>query len=275
VVDERLLHRVVNRDLVISQLLRPHWWFVPVAAAMPIVFFATDGRISFIGFASTITAVLGVLLAPVRTVLGDWGFTVASASDGLRVRRGALEMRSQTVPLGRVQAVTVTWPWLWRMKGWVRVRMDIAGSAVTVNENELAGTLLPVGTVPAAHHLIAETLPGFELTTVTIALAPRRARWLSPLAYRVLGYGRTEHAFVAQQGLITRELTAVSLARIQSVRLRQGPLERRLGLASVYVDLAGGRSAAALHRDIAEARALATDLAEQARTARRTGSSPT
>ncbi|GAA1761117.1 PH domain-containing protein [Luedemannella helvata] len=268
-VEEQLLHRVANRDLVISQLLRPQWWFVPVAAVMPIVFFVSEGRISFIGVASTLTAVLGVLLAPIRTVLGDWGFTVAAGGDGLRVRRGALEKRSQTVPLGRVQAVTVTWPWLWRSRGWVRVKMDIAGSAVSIEDNERTGTLLPVGTVSDARRLITETLPGFELTTVSISLAPRRARWLSPLAYRVLGYGRTEHAFVVQQGLITRELTAASLARVQSVRVRQGPLERRLGLASVFVDLAGGRSVTAWHRDVNEARELANDLAEQARAARR------
>ncbi|GAA1792753.1 hypothetical protein GCM10009682_13330 [Luedemannella flava] len=267
-VEERLLHRVSNRDLVISQLLRPQWWFVPVAAIMPILFFAADGSISFVGLASTLTAVVGVLVAPVRTVLGDWGFTAAMDADGLRIRRGALETRSQTVPVGRVQAVTVTWPWLWRSRGWVRVKMDIAGSTVSAEESERTGTLLPVGTVPAARELIAETLPGFELTSVSIALAPRRARWLSPVAYKILGYGRTEHAFVVQQGVITRELTAVSLARVQSVRVRQGPLERRLGLASVFVDLAGGRSVAAWHRDVNEARELANDLAAQARTAR-------
>ena len=265
---ERVLHRVVSRDLVVSQLLRPQWWFVPVAAIVPVVVFAADGQLSFIGLASTLTAVVGVILAPVRALLGDWGFTVAAGGDGLRIRRGALETRSQTVPVGRVQAVTVTWPWLWRAKGWVRVKIDIAGSAVSLEENDRTGTLLPVGTVPTARHLIAEALPGFELTSVSIALAPRRARWLSPLAYKVLGYGRTEHAFVVQQGVITRELTAVSLARIQSVRVRQGPIERRLRLASVFVDVAGGRSAAARHRDIAEARELAADLAEQARTAR-------
>src|SRR6185503_7428043 len=72
---EQLLHRVDNKDLLYSQLLRPQWWFLPVAVAMPLVFFGLDGDMSFIGIASLLTAVVGVIAAPVRSILGDWNFT--------------------------------------------------------------------------------------------------------------------------------------------------------------------------------------------------------
>ena len=60
----------------------------------------------------------------------------------------------------------------------------------------------------------------------------------------------------------------VPYARIQSVRVVQGPLQRRLRLATVYADTAGGRSAPPRDRDLAEAWSLAAELAERGRAAR-------
>jgi putative membrane protein len=268
---EQVLHRVNNNDLLVSQLLRPQWWFLPVAVAMPFVFFGLDGEMSFIGIASLLTAVFGVIAAPVRSILGDWNFTVATAPDGLRLRRGALETRSQTVPRGRVQAVGLQWPLLWRAKGWVRARIDVAGVAGggAGEDNMRQGTLLPVGSVPVARSLVTETLPEFDLTSVVVRTVPARARWLVPLRKRVLGYALTDAAFVTQDGVFTRQLVVVPFARIQSVRLRQGPLQRWLGLASVYADTAGrSLSSVAEHRDLAEAHLLADQLSGRSRSAR-------
>jgi putative membrane protein len=240
---------------------------------MPFVFFGLDGDMSFVGIASLFTAVFGVIAAPVRSILGDWNFTIATARDGLRIRRGALETRSQTVPSGRVQALGVQWPLLWRFKGWVRARIDVAGVGAERSEDALRqGTLLPVGTVPTARSLIIDVLPGFDLTAVVVRTVPRRARWLTPLRARVLGYTLTDAALVTQDGLLTRSLVVVPFARIQSVRLRQGPLQRWLGLASVHADTAGrSLSAVAEHRDLAEAHMLAEELSSRARSARQVG----
>ncbi len=49
-----------------------------------------------------------------------FGFTVAEARDGLRLRFGLTSHRSQTVPPGRVQAVRIERPLLWRPWGWGR-----------------------------------------------------------------------------------------------------------------------------------------------------------
>jgi putative membrane protein len=237
---------------------------------MPFVFFGLDGDMSFIGIASLLTAVVGVIAAPVRSILGDWDFTIATAHDGLRIRRGALETRSQTVPNGRVQALGVQWPLLWRFKGWVRARIDVAGVGAERGEDALRqGTLLPVATVDTARSLVSDVLPGFDLTAVAVRTVPRRARWLAPLRARVLGYTVTDTALVTQDGLFTRSLVVVPFARIQSVRLRQGPLQRWLGLASVHADTAGrSLSAVAEHRDLAEAHRLADQLSGRARSAR-------
>jgi putative membrane protein len=267
---ERRVHVVSNRELLISQLLRPQWWALPLAVAAPIAFFFSEYTVNFVAIASTVTAVIGVIQAPVRVLLADWSFTLGVAADGLRIRRGLLETRSQTVPAGRVQAVGVEWPMLWRGHGWVRARMDVAGLPAQENSRLREGTLLPVGDVPTARQVVAEVLPGFDLTSVAVYPVPRRARWLAPFRAGVLGYTLTGTAFASRDGLLTRRLVVVPYGRIQSIRVVQRPLQRLLRLASVHIDTAGnGLPAIAEHRRIAEIRPLVTELAERARAARR------
>jgi putative membrane protein len=266
---ERLVHIVNNRDLFISQLLRPQWWLLPVAVAVPIIDALMDGQLGFFGIASTVTGVIGAISAPVRVLLGDWRFTLAQAADGLRIRRGLLETRSSTVPEGRIQSVLVEWPLLWRAYGWVRANMHVAGVRVE-QQQQGRSSLLPVGTVDVAQEVVATALPGVVLRDIVIRPVPDRAKWFAPLRRRVLGYQLGPAAFASRDGLLTRRLMLVPYGRIQSVRIRQGPLQRRLRLATVYVDVAGGgQPGVAHHLDVAEARALALALAEYSRAARR------
>ncbi len=51
----------------------------------------------------------------------DFNFHAAISPDGIRLRHGLLESRSQTVPPGRVQALRAVQGPLWRRKGWWRV----------------------------------------------------------------------------------------------------------------------------------------------------------
>jgi putative membrane protein len=96
---------------------------------------------------------------------------------------------------------------------------------------------------------------------------PSRARWLAPLAQPKIGAALTEEVFAARSGLLTRRLVLVPYARIQSVRVVQGPLQRRLRVATVYADTAAG-VAAAEYRDVDEAWRMAADLTDRARAAR-------
>ena len=50
---EQLIHVVNNRDLFVSQLLRPQWWLLPLAVAVPIIDTVMDGQLGFFAFAST------------------------------------------------------------------------------------------------------------------------------------------------------------------------------------------------------------------------------
>ncbi|GIF21360.1 putative membrane protein [Actinoplanes tereljensis] len=267
---EHPLLRVQNRDLVISQLLTPQAIFLPLGIAFVIMQFVLEAQWTFIGIASTVTAMAGVLLQPVRRVLQDWDFRLARDPGGrLVVRYGLLETRSQVVPLNRVQSIGATWPLLWRGHKWLHLRLDIAGYAGEPGgDSKRSDRLLPVGEFTTARALVWDVLPGVDLATLATSPPPARARWLHPFALRYLGAGLTPEVFVSRWGLLTRELSLVPYARLQSVRVVQGPLQRRLGLATVYADTAGGRAGQARDRDLAEAWALAEQLAVRARLAR-------
>jgi putative membrane protein len=272
---DRMLHVVANRDLVLSQLLTPQAFFLPFGVAFVAIQFLRDGSWSFIAVASTVTAVAGVVLQPIRRMLHDWDFRLASDDGRLRVRSGLLETRSQTVPLHRIQTVEVTWPLLWRPKGWLRMRMAVAGYAGPANAESLrSDRLLPVGAEATARKLLAAALPGCDLADLPTTPPPARARWVHPIAAGKLRAGLTDHVFISRSGLLTRELTVLPYARIQSVRLVQGPLQRWLRLATVYADTASGRSPAARDRDLAEARGLAAELTVRARRARTNAARP-
>lgn len=267
----RQLHAVSNRDLLVSQLLTPQAFLLPFGLAFVLAQFFTEGSWSFIAVASTLTAMAGVVLQPIRRVLDDWSFRLARDSSALRVRHGLLETRAQTVPLDRLQAIGVTWPLLWRVKGWLRMRLSVAGySGGEVDDRNHPDRLLPVGDLETAQMIMSEVLPGVKLGGL-LTPPPARARWVHPLARTALGAGLSARVFAVRSGLLTRELVVVPYARIQSVRVVQGPLQRRLRLATVHADTAGGPGAAARDRDVYEAWALAAELTVRARAARLTG----
>lgn len=268
----RPLHAVRNGDLLLSQLLTPQALMIPFGVAFVATQFLSGDSWSFVAVASTLTAMAGVLLQPIRRVLDDWNFRLSRDADTLRVRNGLLETRAQTVPLHRVQTVGATWPLLWRVKGWLRLRLEVAGySAGEGDGSNRPDRLLPVGERTVAEAILAVVLPGVRLDGLPLTPPPTRARWLNPLSQRVLGAGLHERVFAVRSGLLTRQIVVVPYARIQSVRVVQGPVQRRLGLATVHADTAGGAGAAAQDRAVAEAWVLAAELTARAHHARRAG----
>ena len=267
------LHAVRNQDLLISQLLTPQAFLLPFGVAFVVAQFLSEGSWSFIAVASTLTAMAGVLLQPVRRVLDDWNFRLARDGGTLRVRNGLLETRAQTVPLDRVQTVGVTWPLLWRVKGWLRLRLEVAGySGAEADDRNRPDRLLPVGDLPTGEMIVAEVLPGVRLDRAAADPAAAPGPLAAPAEPgRARRRPRTSGCFAARSGLLTRQLAIVPYARIQSVRVVQGPAQRRLRLATVHADTAGGAGAAAQDRDLAEAWALAAELTARAHAARRAG----
>ncbi len=200
-----------------------------------------------------------------RRVSAQYGFTVADSPDGIRIRRGLLGTVAETIPVPRVQAVRMVEPLLWRPVGWCRLEMDVAGSP---GHRDGGGrlALLPVGRRDDADFLLRMVA---RCPPSALARPPRRARVKAPLSYHNLAVGHNEVLAVSVTGRLRRITTWVPLAKAQSVRLVQGPLQRRLGLATVHVDAAGHMRAEFRERPQAQARLLADELAALSRSARR------
>ncbi|GAB3873885.1 PH domain-containing protein [Dactylosporangium cerinum] len=282
--DTAVAFSVDNRRLLRAQLLTPQALAVPVGLVFVTWQATLDPTWTLIGAASTITAFLGVFQVPVRRVLDEWAFTIGTDITALRIRQGLLNKRSQTVPPRRVQGLRVTWPLLWRSPGWARARIDVAGYAGNGEEQLRAGTLVPVApsadTLAVAARFLGAavhatvTAPPLDAAALPVAGPPRRARWLAPLAWSRIGVAVTDTVVAVREGVLTRELVAVPLVRVQSVRVTQGPLQRALDLATVHVDTAGGLHAVARHRATTDAYALADLLAARSRSARRAATHP-
>ena len=163
-------------------------------------------------------------------------------------------------------------PLLWRPRRWVRLDVDVAGY-VGSREDGAGGsvsTLLPVAHRPTAAGLIERVLPGLRLGAVPLTRASRRARWLRPVGWRFLAAGADDFAVATTEGWLVRRTDVVPHVKTQSVRIRQGPLQRMLGLADVHVDSPPGPvRAVARHREAGDARALAMAQVARAGAARR------
>ena len=268
---ETPLFEVDNHDVGWSQFLTPPVMFTPLAILYVIGQFAFNESFGFFAIASSLSALFATLIAPAMRVANFWDFRLARTEDGkLRIQHGLLTTRSQTVPARRIQSLTVTWPLLWRSKGWLRVTLAVAGQSSVGEGTRRAETdrLLPVATLDEARSVMPYVMPGVDLAALPMTPVPRSARWLAPFRARVLVAGLTEQVFGSVDGLATRTLTIVPYGRIQSVRITQGPWQRRLGLATVHADIAGGTPVSAAHRPLEEARSWAAELTSRARRAR-------
>ncbi|MFF4962958.1 PH domain-containing protein [Streptomyces sp. NPDC001222] len=188
----------------------------------------------------------------------DW--TVGESPDGLRIDHGLLDRAHETVPPGRVQTVRIVEPLLWRRRGWVRVELNVAGSSNSV--------LVPVAPRPLAESLVAQVLPGVTVPTA-LSRPPRRAAWCLPLWWRGHGLAVTDTVFAARHGLLRRTLSLVPHAKVQSVRLTQGPWQRFRKVADVEVDTGADKTVRARLRDAEEAAELLYAQADRSRTGRR------
>ena len=271
-VPERVLVTVPTGTLVASVLLGAPAVVAALLVVAVLVTSVLDLQTAAGLALGSVPLLLGVGSFAVRRLLSDYGFTVAESPDGLRLRHGLLDTRSQTIPAGRIQVVRVREPLLWRPFGWVRVEVDVAGYSGG-GEQQVTGALLPVAPRDLAQRLVARVL-GAELPAVDRRV-DARARWLAPLSWRRLGVGLDARHLVTTYGVLTTTTDVVPLAKVQSLRVLEGPLQRRLGLSSLAVDTAGRRLPGALAQHRGDTASLLAEAAARARTARVASAAPT
>ncbi|HXH58680.1 PH domain-containing protein [Iamia sp.] len=213
-------------------------------------------------------------------ILTDGGFRLTRRGDLLHVRRGLLDQREASLAIHRVQVVRIAQNPLRRMLGVVSVTLQSAGGSGEVEQQDSRITV-PLLDRVALDALLAEVLPdapGLPALHPAPPAARRRAwvRRLVPalavavpvavlfaplglaalllvvvaaldaeLAYRGLGWATVDDHVVARRGGLSRETALVPVAKVQSTRLVSSPFQRRSGLATLLVDVAGrGRTPA-------------------------------
>lgn len=251
--------------------------------------------------AVVVVALLGAfVLSIVATVVAYWDFTLTREDGTLRIRRGLLEQRSDTLPLRRVQAVRVEENLVRRLLGLAAVKVDVAGRSG--GQGHDTGLLLPLGRRSEAFALAARVLDCDELATVPLAAMPRRARsrrivravaltavltapavvvfdtagfWTALVAlpalaaavgsYRALGHAELDAFVVARSGLLVRRTAFVPKARLQSLALTASPWQRGRHLATLDLQIARSPGAWSgpqlIDLDAQSGRALLGDLA--------------
>lgn len=215
-----------------------------------------------------------------------FNFRAAISPDGIRMRYGLLEQRTQTVPPGRIHAVGLKQSLLWRRRGWWRVEFNVAGysSVESQMESTSSTVLLPVGSRGDALTALWLVLPDLGVpdppAVIDAALegsgegagfltSPRRARWLDPISWRRNGIQLTERAILLRRGRLNRELAIVPHERTQSLSIDQGPLERAARLANVATATVGGSvGTKARHLDAMTTLTLLGQASERSRVAR-------
>ena len=268
--EERVLATVATGQLITAIVLENGWLIVILAGL--VAGFAVSPR--------TVAGVLGgggffwaisMVTLVWRRFNQQYRLTVAEGPDGLHLRGGLVALTAEVIRPGRVQAVRLVEPWLWRPLGWCRLEVDIAGRQRSKGEGAAARrplrALLPVGKRTLGLELVDRLMPDRPRE---LSRPPRRVFWKSPFRYRALSWGRTETCVATTSGRLRRVTCWVPLEKAQSLRHVQGPVQRRLRLASVHVDTAGRAVHTTLRdRDAEEAATALEELTDLARAARR------
>lgn len=200
-----------------------------------------------------------------RIVDRSWRFGARRVGGRAEVSFGLANRRRQSIPLDRVHAVRIAQPTLWRLAGWWRVDVNIAGYGDSVEGSTT--TVVPIAPLPEARRAVGR-LAGFSLDpecprSPSFA-SPARARWLSPLDWARQQVLLSDDRATVWWGWVRRRAATVETGHIQEVSFTRGPLERLFRVATVRMDLVPGSvTMIARQLDIADARELVARLAER------------
>lgn len=281
VAPERELYQVPMGRLLGSQLLSMSALFSVLALIVIIVIGAAS--IPYIGLAGITASLSGVAMVGLSVASFHWNrfaseanFRLAISPDGLRLRRGLLSTRSQTIPPRRIHAIEIQQPLLWRFFGWYRVLILQAGYGAKdteQNKQQSSHVLIPVGTrqdVNFALWAVIEDLGVDDISAFIDAALygtgdgngfvrmSARAFILDPFLFKRRARAITRTTFVVRDGWLTRKSFWAPIARLQSVSAKAGPLERALGVATLHMHLVPGPfSMKAEHQD---AKQVSADL---------------
>jgi putative membrane protein len=263
---ESVVHIPVGR-LVASHVLSMSTVGLLFAVAAIIVGVSQGVTWLLFGF---VPAIIGFGAYWVRSIVRSLRYSIAPTPDGVRITFGLLTTVTEIVPPGRVHAVEVTQPILWRPAGWWLIRINrLTGRSATDTTTDQFTTVLPVGKIDDVERVLRLLQPGVpesEWPLIvqqgvggpgegdTFTNSPRRAWWIRPLSWRRNGFRLTPDLLLLRRGVVWRKLAILPLARMQSFGVYQGPLDRLTRVANMRAHVVTGpvyAQLAAVDRDSA------------------------
>lgn len=280
--------RVPNSRLFVATILHGGTIFLGVVALL-------TGSVALAAYGTKFEALTGAAIAlpalgplafgiavnRVSELLKHGNFRLADTGTSVRIQHGLTDKRTTTIPLHRIQAVGMVQPLWWRPAGWWRVKVNVAGIAHDPSSNtDNETTVLPVGTLEQALDVLTLLDPALSEADLRRAalgegedggwtLVSPRARRFDWLSWRRSGFAVSRHSVMVRAGRFSRRVSVMPHARVQSLTLAQGPLDRRLDLAAVtLVSTPGPVGIEVPHLDVQTATQLLRDEAARARDAR-------
>ncbi|MGA4507784.1 PH domain-containing protein [Propionibacteriaceae bacterium G1746] len=207
-----------------------------------------------IGFALVVLVPIGTYV--LNRVVKEWRFRVETDGHGLRVSHGLTDLSTSNVPFDRVHGFRFEQSMLWRPFGWWRVRMTVLGKA-GLDEDDSSDVALAIGSWDEAMLVVNEIWPGVDIAAVPLHPVPERAKWFLWWARKGHGWALTDDLAISRTGRLARRVNVADHSRAQAVTAHQGPLDRRLRLATIDIDMVSGPvSLLVKHLDEADARRL-------------------
>jgi putative membrane protein len=224
--------------------------------------------------------VVGLLYGVVNATL-YYGFQLRRAPEELRYERGLLQRYSGTVPLGKVQSLTVEENVLARALGYASLDIETAGGSGREQDQNNSQSAVPLATRERVFEL-ANSIE--DVGDVQFERPPKRARqryavryagailaatallylvqtglssslfWWAPLGLLVVvplaahlkwkhrGYAVGTDHVLTRNGFWVRQTKVVPFYRVQTVLSSETVFQRRRRLGTVTVDTAGTRS---------------------------------
>lgn len=211
---------------------------------------------------TAIPALLGFGAYWVRTITRSLRYSIAPTSSGVRITFGLFTTVTETLPPGRIHALEISQPILWRPAGWWAITVNrLSGRGLEAAGTDQFATVLPVGNrtdVERVLQLLLPHLPREEWPLVfqhgvlgpeegdPYVTTPRRAGWLRPTSWRRNGAFLTPDVLFVRRGFVWRKLALFPLARMQSLAIAQGPVDRAVGVANLQVHTVIGRVSGSL-----------------------------
>ncbi|UNK70387.1 PH domain-containing protein [Microbacterium sp. H1-D42] len=228
-----------------------------------------------------IIAIVGITWAQIARSLR---YSIAPTRDGIRLTFGLLTTTTETLPPGRIFAVSVSQSLLWRPFGWWTVRINrMSGKSATQSQSGSAqqfNIVLPVGKRADVERVLGLIIP--DITAEQLAhlwehgvigggaddpfhTVPRRAAWRHPFSWKRHGWTLVPGGLLLRKGWMWRQLAVFPLARLQGLSIAQGPISRAQNVASMQAHTVTGPVSATLSAlDRADAQALINEVARAA-----------